>query len=131
MNNDIEALIKENYLYRFKREFDYEFDTDRKNKLKLIIDSYTKKPESDKPSAMDDYFNKINLMIYQKPWGKLQEFHKLEKLTEFINSSNLFKTKEEKSLLLEKLKKKLAKNELTSKQIIYDSVKCVITDIKI
>jgi hypothetical protein len=129
MNNEIEALIKDNYLYRFKKEYDYEFDTDRKAKLKRIIDSYTRKPEVEKLSAMDDYFNKINAMVYQKLWSKLQDFHKLEKITEYIDSKEL--SKEEKTKTLAILKKKLANNELTSKIVNYDSTNGKIIDIKI
>jgi hypothetical protein len=72
-------------------------------------------------------FQQIDYYLYKKPWLRLQEFHKLIKIREYINSLNI--KDNEKKNLIELLEKKLKNKELKNKQITYVPKKEVITKI--
>lgn len=102
-----------------------------KKELEGNIKSIKKKPEKKKeskkevdikrysaPTDMDSMYDEISKHIYNKPWSRLKDFYKLNKLKEYVNS---FDAKEsEKKKLISLLEKKLAEKTLKCKQVTYD-----------
>lgn len=75
------------------------------------------------PSYNDDY-------LYQKPWTKLTQIHKIIKIKEFVNNKLLIDDDKEKQLLRDKLVEMVKMKELTKKEsIMYDSVKGIVISI--
>ena len=75
------------------------------------------------PSYNDDY-------LYQKPWTKLTQIHKIIKIKEFVNSKLLIEDEKEKHMLRDKLVEMVKMKELTKKEsIMYDSVKGMVISI--
>lgn len=62
---------------------------------------------------------------FKKPWGKMQQYHKLQKLRDFLSSKKL--TVQERTKIENKVLKKIEDKETASKYITYDSDKCAIT----
>jgi hypothetical protein len=62
---------------------------------------------------------------FKKPWNKLQHYHKLQKLREYLNGKKL--TVQERNKIETKVLKKIEDKESASKYITYDSENCVIT----
>jgi len=107
-----------------EKEFKYNERIDNLKKLINEVNIENKK-RTDKGKIN---FDEIDNYVYKKPWKKLADFHKIEKLKEFsINSLN--STKNQKKFLSELLKlfkdKKLNKKDIIS----YDVKECKITSI--
>lgn len=75
------------------------------------------------PSYSDDY-------LYQKPWTKLTQIHKVIKIKEFVNTKLNITDEKEKQELRDKLVEKIKNKELTKKETVnYDSVKGMVISI--
>ena len=72
-------------------------------------------------------FQEIDYYLYKKPWLRLQEFHKLIKIKEYVNSLNI--KEKDKKQLIELLEKKIKNKELKNKQITYVPEKEIIIKI--
>lgn len=90
-----------------------------------------------KKMNMDEYSKDIDIMMYKRPWTKLNQIHKITKIREYIN--NLKYDKKIKSTIIEKNRedlindiikglelKKFGKNK---NQIEYDHINMKINDI--
>lgn len=76
-------------------------------------------------------YDEITKLMFQKPWNKLPEIHKILKVKEFVNQLiqlNDKKSQKKKKKLLEKLVNGIRKRELTKKNTVeYDSKNaCII-----
>ncbi len=127
--NDIESIIKENYIYRFKNELSNCIDEDRKKDLKNIIAGFSIQKTEKKENKLDDYLKTIQDAAYKKNWSRLTDFHKKEKIIEYVKKLNL--EKEESEKLQKKLLNKLSKNEISLKEVEYDSTNGCIISIKL
>jgi hypothetical protein len=94
-----------------------------------INNTYTKEKTS-----MNDYLANLENVSYQKPWIKLQDFHKRKKLEEFVNRLN-YKNDDGKEKNRKKVLEKLCKGLDDKKYgknksvITYDMRKMQITNI--
>lgn len=127
--NDIESIVKDNYIYRFKNELLNCIDEDRKKDLKNIIAGFSIQKIEKKENKLDDYLKTIHDAAYKKNWSRLTDFHKKEKLIEYVKNLNL--EKEESEKLQKKLLNKLSKNEISLKEVEYDSTNGYIISIKL
>ncbi len=99
---------------------------DRCIKLKKILEKYT--VNNSNKNNLSTHFDLINKMAVSKQWSKLYEYHKIEKILEFITT--LYSTHPH----LTKIKKKVrelveGKHLNTSKLVAYDSVNAKVTSI--
>ena len=94
-----------------------------KDKLKTVESSY-----KDKKSLKDD-INDINKLVFQKSWNKLPDYHKIEKIKEFI--SGLIKDPKQQKQIISELSNLTISKKLTAKIVNYDSSACVIKSISI
>jgi hypothetical protein len=137
-SQEILLCIHQNKKNRFENELEFMKNTsnnhdlentdseDRITLLGQIIQNL------EEPTANTDiketYFNKIDKYIYKKPWNKLQPFHRVIKMEEYID-----KMYSDKPYVL-KLKKELIrlinKNKLSTKKcVLYDPQSEQITQI--
>jgi hypothetical protein len=77
---------------------------------------------------MSPLFSEIEQYIYKKPWLRLQEYHKIVKLREYVKS--LEAKERDKKNLEELLINKLKNKELKNKQVTYMPEKEKIMNIK-
>lgn len=127
--NDIESIIKDNYVQRFKNELKTCLDESRKKDLKTILASFTVPKVEKKENKLDDYLKTIQDAAYKKNWSRLTDFHKKEKILEYVKNMNL--SKEESEKIQKKLLNKLYKNEISLKEVDYDSSNGVIISINL
>jgi hypothetical protein len=111
----INNYIKKNKKIKCKDILTY-IDEQKKNLVKKtqMIKNKEEEPEEKVKLEIFDAYDKVK---YKKLWNKLKPFHKIEKLTEFVNESDL--NKKEKTELLEELKEKLENKTLKGKDITY------------
>jgi hypothetical protein len=139
-NNLLKALEKSSYandsnirkkiqeFLNSSKEQSKESDTSTDTKPTLIIknnmssQSLTTLSETS-PSYSDDY-------LYQKPWTKLTQIHKVIKIKEFVNTKLNIEDEKEKQELRDKLVDKVKNKELTKKESVnYDSIKGIVISI--
>ena len=84
--------------------------------------------ECEAKSVLDDIFGEADINIYRKPWNKLQDFHRTEKLKEFITMLPIDKSKQK--TLMGQMKTLLSDKVITKKGTVeYDESNCVISAI--
>jgi len=135
--NEINEIVNNNLLYRFKKELEFTYDSDKKDMIKLILKNYTKdsqKLEYDtkqmNKSKLDSFLDKMTNNKFKQTWTRLNYEQKITKFEEFIQEYN-FTTKVNKKKLILKLKALLDADKLnTSKEVIYDKENCKIDSIK-
>ena len=84
ISEQINDLIKSNKLYSFGLELNNTDNLERKNKLVEIMKIYENKSIENK---RDDFFDKLDKQIYKQKWTKLQNFHKIIKIKEYVNEN--------------------------------------------
>jgi hypothetical protein len=124
VQSDLDQIVKGLRLYHFTQELEsskQQLDNPRIEKLETILSNLTHKNHSVK----DEFFHKMDTIVYRNNWRKLPDFHKTVKLKEFIKENY-----EDYQDVLEKL---LLKNpDLNSeKSVEYDSTLMKITNILI
>jgi phosphoenolpyruvate carboxylase len=92
IDNKIEEIRKECILHRFNNELDNTKDNGRKETIKKIInemEGVTKyKHDNNKTEqTMKDMFAKLDKQVYMQTWNKLQDFHRLVKIKEFVDTN--------------------------------------------
>lgn len=110
-------------LLRYQNELECMKEQQDDEKIKLLekaVLSFKKEEPKDKLIDLNHY-------IYQKPWTRLTEFHKINRLENYINS--LTDNKNERKTALTKLKTLLTNKKLTSKTVVYDQKEGKITEI--
>lgn len=110
-------------LLRYQNELEHMKEQNNEEKIQLLekaVFSFNKEEKKDKLIDLNQY-------IYQKPWTRLTEFHKINRLEDYIN--RLTENKNERKNALNKLKTFLTNKKLTSKIIIYDQKEGKINEI--
>ena len=74
------------------------------------------------------FLNNKVVNMYKRPWQKLENQLKLNKIKEYYSSSDL--SQEDKNDSIKKISKALRMNLLKTSHVIYDSEKCIIENIK-
>jgi hypothetical protein len=108
-------------------------------KIVLQIDRNNQKREY-QTMTINEILDCVDTFAYQKPWAKLKEFHKINKIKEYIKeleydtSDNTIlndsKIKKNKNKLFNELWKLIQSKKINQKQIIeYNHDKCKIDDI--
>jgi hypothetical protein len=125
-DNNIRKKIQE-YL-NISKEPSKESETSTDTKPTIMIkknmscQSLTALSETSPPYS-DDY-------LYQKPWTKLTQIHKVIKIKEFVNTKLNIEDEKEKQELRDKLVDKVKNKELTKKESVnYDSIKGIVISI--
>ncbi len=132
INNEIEKMINNNIIYRFKKESEQCFDDERKLEIQKVIktlckdkDEYNSKIVN--KTKFNDFLDKITNNKFKQNWTRLNYDQKITKFEEYINDNKF----EKKQKLIKKIKLMLADNKLiTSKEVIYNKDTCKIECIK-
>jgi hypothetical protein len=90
-----------------------------------------------KKMNLDEHVKDLDIYVFQKPWNKLREFHKIMKVKEFIDGLKFGKKAKANDIIKNKeyLKKEICsgfKNKKFCKnksEVVYDQKKMIITSI--
>jgi deoxyribodipyrimidine photolyase-like uncharacterized protein len=125
---DISTLVIQNKKDRYILEMEYTENDDIKKEIQNIINKLDV-PSENKLSKFDNKINEIEELSMKKLFYRLKEPQKINRIKKyFINNHKISEDKAElfSSQIIELLNNFLLK----SKDIIYDSTKAEITDIK-
>lgn len=127
--SDIESLIKSNMVFRFGLELSKTSDSDRKQTINNILTRLeNKNTEISVKEKREKMFEDIDKKVYRQKWLKLQNFHKENKINEYIEEK--YKDHQNKNQLRDLLLEYLNENKFkTEKYIKYDSIATKIIDI--
>lgn len=95
------------------------------NNLKLLRRKGKKKSVKKEDAGL---YQSMDKFLFKKPWHRLPEFHKVVKIKEFVNMSNL--SKKEKTKMIAKIMKETKNRTIKSKDVTYDKENERITGIK-
>ena len=113
------------YLELVSIEEKTEKDKERINKLEIIIDSLIPKLKEQKK---DIFFKQIDNLTYKKPWNRLQSFHRMVKIEEYLEKN--YKNENFYEDLKKQFTELIQANKLTTKKFVsYDSTNETITSI--
>ena len=77
-----------------------------------------------KKSKANNIFDNLDQYMFNKPWNRLPEVHKLIKMKEYINKSLIIYDNEKKNILIKKVFAAVKQKKLTRKgSVNYDQVK--------
>lgn len=133
--NDINEIVNNNVIYRFKKELEYTYDGDKKDIIKKVLKSLSKEKEEFNTkeinkNKLDNFLDKMTHNKFKQTWSRLNYEQKITKFEEFVNNYN-FDFKVNKKSIVKKLKSMLDADKLvTSKEVIYDKESCKINSIK-
>lgn len=123
--SDIDNIIKDNKLYRFKSEYDDTEDEDRKKYLEIVVQHLqtikTKKDITD--DLVNSHLSVLKHLKYQKKWKCMNKELKYDRLAEFCTRNNY------KEKILKRLIKGIDNKTLKNKDVKYDIAKGQITEI--
>lgn len=127
VSSEIDKIKKDLLRARFENEINFLINEDedkneeRIKQLKEVITIVTKDKliKVSSVKTMQDTFKDIEKYVYMQPWNKLQNFHKITKIKEFVkktyNDENVAKKIEK--LLVDAVEEKLLN---TAKTVIYN-----------
>jgi hypothetical protein len=119
-----ENLVDEDLDYRNKRIKMLETIINaHKEKLKMAESSYKNQ------KSLNDDLNDISKLVFQKTWNKLPDYHKMEKIKEYI--TGLIKDPKLQKRIITDLNNMVISKKLTMKVVEYDSTNCVIKSIPV
>ena len=133
--NDINDIVKHNQIYRFKKELDHTYDSEKKEIIKKVLKSMSKEKQEFNTkeinkNKLDNFLDKMTQNKFKQTWTRLNYEQKITKFEEFINNYK-FDKKVNKKNIIKKLKSMLDSDKLvTSKEVIYDKETCKIDSIK-
>lgn len=123
IRNDLKKVRFENELNVLLNEEPR--DEVRISQLRTIIDSLIPKIKEKKK---DTFFKEIDKLVFKKLWNRLQPFHRLIKITEYLDENH--KDKPYYDELSKELKVLIESGKLTTKKYVeYDSVNEKVTNI--
>ena len=100
--------------------------SDKKNNTKNEKNNEIK----DKDSKKTNLFNNMDQYMFNKPWNRLPEVHKLLKMKEYVHKSLIIYDNSKKEKLMKDLFKNVKQKNLTRKgSVNYDHVNCRIISI--
>ena len=118
---------------RFENELIYLKNENKDDELWMnerIADLEEILKQTDKIEAKADIFTEIDKYTFRKPWNKMQPFHKIKKIKEFIENNYENESQDLKTKLLKECEKLLNNKKLgTKKSVVYDPEKEVIESI--
>jgi len=134
MELEIDKIRDQFFKDKFQNELDDNDDNDlvtttseRSEHLTKIINSLNKDNNSkEKDNKLDSFLDNIKKYTYMKPWKNLKEFHKREKLNEYIKT---LKTKDEQNKIKNMVDSNI-KKLMGTKHVVYDSANMQIKEIK-
>ena len=135
VTNDINDIVKINMIYRFKKELDHTYDSDKKEIIKKVLKTLTKDKQEYNTkeihkNKLDNFLDKITQSKFKQNWTRLNYEQKITKFEEFVNNYK-FDKKVNKKNIIKKLKSILDTDKLTtSKEVIYDKENFKIETIK-
>jgi len=101
-------------------------------KIMLDLKNNTKvdKKKQENNSTKTNLFNNIDQYMFNKPWNRLPEVHKLLKMKDYVNNSLIIYDNSKKEKLMKELFSNVKKKNLTRKgSVNYDHVNCRIISI--
>jgi hypothetical protein len=132
ITNELDEIIKENMLYRFKTELNYCVEDDKIEVIKQIIKELNKDiinydTKVINKNKLDNFLNNMTNNKFKQVWARLNIDQKFTKLEEYINEQNFSNKKD----LIKKVRNLLNENKLvSSKEVDYDKELCKINKIK-
>lgn len=111
--NELDLLKYQNELSHLKEQNNNNSENENKIKLLEIAVASLTKPEAKKDQLID-----LTQYVYQKPWIRMTDFHKINRLEEFVK--RLTDDEKQQKNCLTKLKTCLTNKKLTSKNVQYD-----------
>ncbi len=132
ITNELDEIVKENMLYRFKTELNYCVEDDKTEVIQKIIKELNKdKVNFDtkviNKNKLDNFLNTMTNNKFKQAWARLNIDQKFTKLEEYINEQNFPNKKD----LIKKVRNLLNDNKLaSSKEVDYDKELCKINKIK-
>jgi len=125
---DISTLVIQNKKDRYNLEMEYTESEDIKKEIQTIINKL-EIPSKNKITKFDDKINEIEELSMKKLFYRLKEPQKINRIKKyFINNLKISDDKAE--LFSSQIIELLNNSTLKSKDIIYDSQKAEITEIK-
>ena len=125
---DISTLVIQNKKDRYNLEMEYTESEDVKKEIHTIINKL-ELPSENKITKFDDKINEIEELSMKKLFYRLKEPQKINRIKKyFINNLKISDDKAE--LFSSQIIELLNNSTLKSKDIIYDSQKAEITEIK-
>lgn len=111
-------------LNRLKNKLEKENNTnlERTTQINLILNKLNKKTDE---NNLENMFKEIDKYNYMKTWNKLNDFHKIEKIKEFVNE-NYKNNVDLENLLIDAINEKKLN---TQKHVNYDPLKSKIISI--
>jgi hypothetical protein len=128
-------LKKELFIYKFQNEIDYlencHFGNNdvRIDKLKKIIEKYTKKDYGEEKKSRENFFDDVIKAAYLKKWNRLTLINKKNRIKQYVD--NLIQDKSHNKKIINKLNILLEKKKINAKNIDYDYTIGKINDINI
>jgi len=148
---NIDAIREELLLERFTKELesmnqsldqptekvgdeDIEYQNKRIKMLETIISLHKDKLKmaealQKEKKSLNDELNDISKLVFQKAWNKLPDYHKTEKIKEYI--TGLIKEPNLQKKIIADLNSMIVSRKLTAKIVEYDSTACVIKSISV
>jgi hypothetical protein len=132
--DEIDYTKRQLYTLRFKNELTFLNDTnygnitedgenwmsERMAQLEKILENIEKEPmEKPNEKYSKTIFDEVEKYIYKKPWKKLQPFHRMKKIEEYLNDE--IKDEKDRKMLIEKFRKLVSEGKLNSDKLVeYD-----------
>lgn len=128
VNIEIERTKKRLFIQRLENELndeDADKDDEHYKKIKQIYEKLTSKTTN---LNLDQLLTKAGDDVYNKKWNRLPDYHKLQKIKEYLDEK--YKNTTERKEIEETLKKRIADGTLNSVKFVdYDNVECKIKKI--
>lgn len=113
--------------YGTKNNYDVSGLKNLKNDIVNLIEMVDSESASEENKVKDIIYS--DDYLYQKPWTKISQIHKIIKIKEFVNKL-LINNGDEKDKLINDLSNRIRSRELTKRSSVnYDSVKGIIVSI--
>ncbi len=127
MQEDLDIIISKFDMVKFTNELDALLSSDtiildkelKEHRIKCLEYIITHNKKEDVTTKKENYLNQINHMVYRNPWNRLQHFHKIKKIEEYVEEK--FKDKKYKENLLMDLTNLVNSNKISTKRHVdYD-----------
>jgi len=139
--DNIQRMIKIKHLQELVKKLKSDESDYHINDLNIIIkilkdrnneisDQKIEVKESRRTKGTDNLFNKMDQYMFNKPWNRLPEIHKLIKIKEYVNNSLIIYETQKKEKLIKVMFNHVKQKNLTKKgSVNYDQVNSRIVSI--
>lgn len=125
---DISTLVIQNKKDRYNLEMEYTESEDIKKEIQILINKL-ELPSVNKITKFDDKINEIEELSMKKLFYRLKEPQKINRIKKYF-IDNLKISDDKATLFASQIIELLNNSTLKSKDILYDSTKAEITEIK-